>query len=109
MTVIILALATVKRLSNLNMPRLIPRALQVTADSVTFQPIFEAKNANPYDQYGSMITLRWSEDTCLWPVIPVREHLARTKDRDQRCEKLSVTGKMGPVTAVSNATIAGWL
>ena len=42
-TVMILALATVNRPSDLNLLRISPRAMQLMEDSVTFQPVFAAK------------------------------------------------------------------
>ena len=54
----------------------------------------------------SPIRLRRSEDECLCPVALVKEYLAKTKDREQRSEKLFVTRKIGPVISFSNAMIA---
>ena len=56
-----------------------------------------------------MITLRWLEDECLCPIALLKEVLARTVDKEPRTEKLSVTRKMGLLTAILNATIASWL
>ena len=56
-----------------------------------------------------MITLRQSEDECLIPIGLVRKYMARTKDREQRNEKLFLTWKMGLATAVSDAKIASLL
>ena len=50
--VMILALATVKRLSDLNLLRITPGAMQISEDSVTFNPVFGAKNARPNHPYG---------------------------------------------------------
>ena len=46
-TVRILALATVKRSSDLNLLKITPKAMQITEDSVTFQLVFGAQNARP--------------------------------------------------------------
>ena len=56
-TVMILALATVKRPSDLNLLRITPKAMQITEDSVTFQPVSGAKNARPNHPYGPTLTL----------------------------------------------------
>ena len=42
-TVMILALATAKRPSDLNLLRITTRGMQITEDSVTFQPVFGVK------------------------------------------------------------------
>ena len=36
-----------------------------TEDSVTFQPVFRAKDAKPNHSYWPPITLRQAEDECL--------------------------------------------
>ena len=105
----ILAFTIVKRPSDLNLLSIKPRAMQIIADSVTFKPMFVAKNAEPNHLYGPMITLRWSQDESLCPVALVREDAATTRDREQRSVKISVKRKMGLVTAISNATIVSWL
>ena len=69
MTIMILALAKVKRPSALNLLRVTPKAMQITEDSVTFQPVFGVKNARPNNPYGPNITLRLEEAECLCPVI----------------------------------------
>ena len=69
--VMILILDTVKKPSDLNLPRITHRVMQVTADSVTFQPIFGAIIASSNHLYGP--TLRWSEDECLHPGALLRE------------------------------------
>ena len=58
MTVMILALAKVKRPSALNLLRITQKTMQITEDSITFQPVFGAKNAWPNHPYGPAITLR---------------------------------------------------
>ena len=45
--VMIMALTTVKGTLDLNLLRITPRAMQVSADLVTFQPVFDAQNAWP--------------------------------------------------------------
>ena len=100
-------MATVERPLDLNLLRITPRALQVTADLATFQPVFWAKNIWPNYPYGPIIILR-SEDKCLCPLALVKEYLARTKDREQRSEPF-VTRKIGPAISISNATIVKWL
>ena len=102
----IIALATVKRPSDLNLLRITPGSMQPLEDSVTFQPVFQAKNARANHPYGPTITLRWAEDECLCPVRLIKEYLAKTKDRKDQSDKLFVTRKMGPAAAVSNGTIA---
>ena len=57
-TIMILALATVKRPSDLNLLWITPRTMQVTTYSFTFQPLFEAKNTLSSHPYGPMISLR---------------------------------------------------
>ena len=81
-TVMIFALATVKRPSDLNLLRITPKAMQITEDSVTFSPVFGAKNAKPNHLYGPTITLRQAEDECLCPVRLIKECIAKTKDRE---------------------------
>ena len=102
--VLVLVLATVKRPSDLTLLRITPGVMQVTADLVTFQPVFGARNTWPNHPYGSTITLTRSEDECLCPVAVVKEYLDITKDREQRGEKLFVTRQMAP--ALFNAMIA---
>ena len=43
----ILALATVKRPSEMYLLWITPKVMQITEDSVTFQPLFGVKNARP--------------------------------------------------------------
>ena len=105
----ILALAMVKRPSDLNILRITLGAMQISEDSVTFQPMFGAKNPRPNHSYCPTITLRWPEDECLCPVRLIKEYLAKTKDREDQSDKLFVTRKMGPAVAVSIGTIASWL
>ena len=81
-TVMILALATDKRPSNLNILRITLGAMQVLEDSVTFQPVFWVKSARPNHSYGPTITLRWAEDECLCPVRLIKEYIAKSKDRE---------------------------
>ena len=107
--VIILALGKLKRLSDLNLLRITPGTMQILEDSVTFQPVFGARNARPNHPYGPTITLRWAEDECLGPVRLIKEYLAKTKGREDQSDKLFVTRKMGSAVAVSNGTIASWL
>ena len=83
--------------------------MQVTADSIALQHMLWAKNAQFNHSYEPTITLRQSENECLLPVALVREYLGRTKDGEQISEKLFVTRKMGPVTAISYDTVASWL
>ena len=75
--------------------------MQVTADLVTCQPVFGAKNTQSNHPYESTITLTRSEAECFYPVAPVNEYIARTKDREQRSEKAFVTRKMGPEISIS--------
>ena len=89
----VLALATVRRSLDWDLLRITPKAMQVTTDLVTFQPVFWAKNAQLSHPYGPMIILMRSEDDCLCPVALIGEYLARTKNKRQRNEKLFVTGK----------------
>ena len=56
--VMIMALATVKRLSGLNFLRITPNIMQVTEDSVAFQSALGAKNDHPNHPYGSIIKIR---------------------------------------------------
>ena len=105
----ILALAMVKRPSHLNLLRIIPRVMQILKDSVTFKPVFGAKNARPSCPYCPTITLKWAEDECLCPVRLIKEYIVKTKDREDQSDKLFVTRKMGPAVAVSNGTITSWL
>ena len=64
-TVMILALATVKWPSDLNLLRITLGYMQILEDSVTSQLVFGAKNARPNQPYGPSITLRWAEDEWL--------------------------------------------
>ena len=107
--VMILASVTVKRHSYLMLPWITPRAMQVTAGLITFQPVFGAKNAQLNHLYGSIITLRQWEEKCLCLVALVKEHLSKIKDREKRSEKLFLTSNMFPTTAISNVTIASWI
>ena len=108
-TVMILALATVKRPSDLNLLRITSKAMEIIEDSVTFQPVLSTKNSRPNHPYGSTVTLRWVEDEYLCPVRLIKEYVRKTKEREQWSEKLFITRKMGPAVAVSNATIVSWL
>ena len=81
-TVMILALATVKRPLDLNPLRITTGAMQISEDSVTFQPVFGAKNARQNFPYGPAITLRQTEDECLCQVRLIIENIAKTKDRE---------------------------
>ena len=101
MKVMILAVATVKRPSDLNLQNITYVAMQVIADSVTFHLVFRAKNAQHNHPYGPTITLQQSEDECICPAALVREYLTITKDREQRSEKHFVTKKMGPAIFLS--------
>ena len=108
--VMILALATVKRPSDLNLLSINPRSMQVTADMVTYKLLFGAKNVQSCHPYGPTITLRWSEDECLWPEALVRDYLTRTKDGRQRSEKLFVTRKKGVQwLPTPKASISSWV
>ena len=60
--VMILALATVEGPSDLNLLRINPLAMQITEDSVTFQPVFGAMNTRPNHSYGPNMTLRQAQD-----------------------------------------------
>ena len=60
-TVMILALAIVKWLSDLNLLKITPRAMQVIADSVTFRWSVWPNNAQANHPYWPAITLRQSE------------------------------------------------
>ena len=92
-TVIILALATVKRLCDLNMLRITPKAMQITEDSVTFQLVFGAKNARQNHPYGPTLTLRQEGDECLYPMMLMKEYIVKTKDREEQSDKLFITMK----------------
>ena len=70
----ILALATVKSPSDLNLLRITLGAMQISEDSITFQLVFGTKNAGPDHAYGPTITLRWVEDECLCPVRLIKEY-----------------------------------
>ena len=105
-TVMILALVTVKRPSDLNLLRITQGTMQISEDSVTFQPVFGAKNARPTHPYGPTIMLRQAEDECLCPLRLIKQYLAKTNDREDWSDKLIVTRKMGP--AVSNGRVASW-
>ena len=107
--VMLLALATIKRPSDLSLLRSMPIAIQVTADSITFMPVSGAKIAQPSHLYGPTITLGWSEDECLCPLALVKEYSANIKGREQRDEKLFITRKIGLTTPISNATVSHWL
>ena len=72
-TFMILALDTVKRPPDLNLLRITPGAMQILEDSITFQPLFGAKNASPNHPYSPMITMRWEVDGCLCPVRLIKE------------------------------------
>ena len=104
----ILALATVKRASDLDLLRITPGAMQIIDDSVTFQPVFGAKNARPNHPSGPTITLRQAEDDCLCPVRLIKEYLAKTKDRKDQSDTFLLP-EMEPAMVVSNGTIASWL
>ena len=54
-------------------------------------------------------TLKQLGDECFCPVVLLKENLVKTKDSEQREEKLFVTRKMGLVTVIPNATIVSWL
>ena len=69
----ILALATVKRPSDLNLLTITPGTMQIMEDSVTFQVVLGAKNAIPNHPYGPTITLRHAEDESLCPVRLIKE------------------------------------
>ena len=69
--------------SDLNLLRITLWAMQrISKDSVTFQPVFGAKNARPNYPYCPTITLRQAEDERLCPVRLIKEYLAKTKDRE---------------------------
>ena len=108
-TLMILALSTDKRPSDLNLLRITPGDIQILEDSVTFQPVFGAKDARPNHPYALTITKRQAEDKCLCLVRLIKEYSAKTKNREYQNDKLFVTRKMGPTVAVSNGTIASWL
>ena len=72
-TFLVLALATVKRHSDLNLLRITPRAMQISEDSDTFQMVFGAKNTRPNHPYGSANTQRWAEDEYLCPARLIKE------------------------------------
>ena len=78
-TVMILVLATVQRLSDLNLLQKTPKAMQITEDSVIFQPVFGAKNARPKHLYRPTITLRQAEDECLCLMRLIKEYIAKPK------------------------------
>ena len=104
-----LALATVKRPSDLNLLRINPGAMQILEDSDTFQTVFRANNVRPNHLYGPAITLSWAEGKCLCLVRLTQEYIAKTKDREDWSDKLFVTRKMGPAVAVSSGTASSWL
>ena len=56
-TVIVVVLAMVKRLSDLSLLRITPKAMQVMEDSVAFQPLLWDKKAWLNHLYGHTITL----------------------------------------------------
>ena len=105
----ILAFATVKRPSDLNLLRITPGAMQVTEGSGTFQLVFGAINARTNHPHGPTITLRQIENECLCPMRLIKEYITKTKDREDWSDKLFVTRKMGPAVAVSNGTVTSWL
>ena len=72
---------------DLDLLRITPKAIQVTADLLAFQLVFGAKNAHD----------------CLCPVVPIKKYLARIKNRKQRSEKVFVTRNL------SSAMVAKWL
>ena len=81
-TVMILALATVKMPSDLNLLRITLGVMQILENSGTFQPVFGFMKARQNHPYGPVIILRHAEDECLHPVRPIKEYLAKTKDRE---------------------------
>ena len=81
--------------------------MHVMADLVIFH-VWD-KECWPNHPYGPTVRLKWSEDECFCPAPLVRDYLARTKGREQISEKLFVTRRMGPLTAILNGTIASWL
>ena len=85
--VMVLVLATVKRPPDLNLLRITPMSMWVTADSVTFQPMFWAKNALLYHPYGPTVTLRRSKDECLCQVALVKEYIARTRTESKEVKR----------------------
>ena len=122
--VMILALPTVKRPSDLSLFRITPKAMQITEDSVTFQLVFGAKNARPKHLYWPTITVRWAEDECLCSVMLIKEYIASwevfllhlslflqdqclptgvvvLEDREDQSEKLFVTRKISLAVAVA--------
>ena len=106
--VMILAQATVKRPSDLSLLRKAPKAMQITKDSVTFQPVFEAKSARPNHPSRPTITLRSAQDEYICPVRFIKEYIGKAKGREEQSEKPFVTRKMGPALVVSKDTIAHW-
>ena len=78
-TVMILALLSLKRPSDLNLLRIMPKAMQITEVSVTSQPVFGAANARPNHPYGPTIMLRQSADECLCPGRLIREYIVKSK------------------------------
>ena len=80
--------------------------MQITKDSVTFQPVFGDKIARPNQPYGLTITLRQAEDECLCPVRLIKNTQPKPKTESDPSGKLSVPRKMGQAVTVSDGTIA---
>ena len=82
-TVMIIALVVVKMSTELNFLRITPRAMQVTAVSVTFLPVFGVYSVWSSHPFGLTIALRSSENEFLCSVAVIRECLAIAKGREQ--------------------------
>ena len=108
-TCMLVALASCKRPSDLGLLSLHPDYCTYTDSSISFFPVFGAKNRRKGHAFTPRLVLRKSENRKLCPFRHVMFYWKVTKDREERADALFVTRRQGPATAACAKTLASWL